>query len=99
MEEFLTSDFDACPLLSFEELLSQEHAQSLRQSTGSEEEVYVFLTAMDRPSLRSEIQELLGMRRNGVLAVLSRTADQRKTERERNLHIVPVFETSQHAFR
>lgn len=99
MEEFLTSDFDACPLLSFEEMLSREHAQSLRQSTGSEEEVSVFLTAMDSPSLRSRIQELLGMRRSGILAVLSRTADRRETERERNLHIIPVFETSRHTFR
>lgn len=99
MEEFLTSDFDASPFLPFEEMLSREHAQSLRQRTGSEEEVYVFLTAMDRPSLRSRIQELLGMRRSGILAVLSRTADQRKTGRERNLHIIPVFETSRHTFR
>ena len=99
MEEFLTSDFDACPLLSFEEMLSREHAQSLRQSTGSEEEVSVFLTAMDSPSLRSRIQKLLGMRRSGILAVLSRTADRKKTEREQNLHIIPVFETSRHTFR
>ena len=99
MEEFLTSDFDACPLLPFEEMLSREHAQSLRQSTGSEEEVSVFLTAMDSPSLRSRIQKLLGMRRSGILAVLSRTADRKKTEREQNLHIIPVFETSRHTFR
>ena len=92
MEEFLTSDFDACPLNAFEEMLSQEYAQSLRQGSDSEEEVYVFLTSLDRPSLRSGIQKLLGMRRSGILAVLSRTADHRKEERERNLYIMPVFE-------
>lgn len=100
VEEFLTTDFSACSLLPFEELLRREAGRKPEAMTssgispGAEDEVYVFLTSMDRPSLRSQIQDLLGVQHSGVLAVLSRTADRRREEQLRNLHILPVYETS-----
>ena len=98
VEEYLTTDFDSSPLFPLEELLLQEaqgneHRSSSAAYDGpSEEEVCVFLTSSDRPSLRLQIHRLLGVHRSGILALLSRTAYGRRQERERNLLILPVYE-------
>ena len=98
VEEFLTTDFDSSPaaLMPFEQLLRREAEQNAFSEAGSlpgsGEEVFLFLTAFDRPSLRGSIQKLLGTRRSGILAVLSRTAEGRREEHERNLYILPVYE-------
>jgi hypothetical protein len=60
------------------------------QLTGSDDEISIFLTHSDRPALRNAIHGFLGTRRSGILAVLCRTADRRREEHERNLHILPV---------
>ena len=99
VEEFLTTDFDSCTLLPFEQLLRQEAQGDAGQGAAaaagaSPEEVFVFLTPADRPSLRLQIHSLLGVHRSGILAIPSRTADGRMQERERNLLILPVYETT-----
>lgn len=123
VEEFLTTDFDEAPLLSFTEILQSEvcfSAQSATRSSvrsdgnssmrkegthsvqrepgqnashGAGDVFYIFLTYADSPSLRRQIHDLLGPQAGGVLAVPSRTADRRRAEWERNLYILPVYET------
>lgn len=123
VEEFLTTDFDEAPLLSFTEILQSEvcfSAQSATRSSvrsdgnssmrkegtlsvqrepgqnashGAGDVFYIFLTYADSPSLRRQIHDLLGPQAGGVLAVPSRTADQRRAEWDRNLYILPVYET------
>lgn len=88
MEEYLTRDFDSAPVLPFEEMIRRE--ARMRTDPASDNEVSVFLTCMDRPSLRDSIQALLGPNRSGILAVLSRTADRRREEHVRNLHVLPL---------
>lgn len=90
MEEFLTTDFASSALLPYEEMLRREAVKSLSPAGG--DEVFVFLTSSDTPSLRRNIQTLLGNSRSGILAVLSRTAEHRREEQEKNLHIMPVYE-------
>lgn len=123
VEEFLTTDFDEAPLLSFTEILQSEvcfSAQSATRSSvrsdgnssmrkegthsvqrepgqnashGAGDVFYIFLTYADSPSLRRQLHDLLGPQAGGVLAVPSRTADRRRAEWERNLYILPVYET------
>ena len=62
-------------------------------SHGAGDVFYIFLTYADSPSLRRQIHDLLGPQAGGVLAVPSRTADRRRAEWERNLYILPVYET------
>ena len=88
VEEFLTTDFDSASLLSYEEMLRREAEQGA--GAFAEDEIFVFLTASDRPSLRREIHHLLGSHRSGILAVMSRTADGRREEQEGNLRILPL---------
>ena len=88
VEEFLTTDFDSASLLSYEEMLRREAEQGA--GAFAEDEIFVFLTASDRPSLRREIHHLLGSHRSGILAVMSRTADGKREEQEGNLRILPL---------
>ena len=100
VEEFLTTDFERAPLCPFIEMLQRETDPAKRQtaghggSPGSEEEVFVFLSYADSPSLRAQIHTLLGTQHSGILAVPSRTADRRQEEQEKNLHILPVCNLS-----
>ncbi len=90
LEEYLTTDFDAAALLPFEEMLRQETGQKTGRGGEMRDEIFLFLTSSDRPSLRDSIRKLLGTGHSGILAVLSRTADGRREEHERNLYILPV---------
>ena len=104
LEEFLTTDFDSCSLLPFEEMIRQEaekkpgamaHLSGASDlSSNADDEVFVFIAYTDHPSLRAQIRKLLGLRRSGLLAVLSRNTGRRE-ERERNLFILPVTEPGQ----
>ena len=100
VEEFLTTDFDHASLCPFGEMLQRETGSSGKQAADSgsglsaSDEVFVFLSCADSPSLRAQIHALLGTQRSGVFAVPSRTADRRREEQERNLHILPVCNLS-----
>lgn len=91
LEEFLTTDFDRVPLLGFEEMIRQESEMRTRvPASGNDDEIFVFLTCADRPSLVRAIHTLLGKDRSAVLALLCRTADRKHEAQEGNLHILPV---------
>ncbi len=59
---------------------------------GSGDEISVFITAADRPVLRTAIHTVLGNDHAGILAILCRTQEHRREEHERNLHILPVWD-------
>lgn len=92
VEEFLTTDFDACSLLTFEEMIRRESLPGPDPS--KEQEVFVFITCCENASLKAAIRKLLGGSRSGILALMSRTADGRREAYEGNLHILPVCDTN-----
>ncbi len=90
VEQFLSSDFDKMSLIPFTAMI--KGYASRPDLSGENSEVFIFLTSSDNRSLRDSIHSLLGVRHSGILAVMSRTADHRREEQEKNLHILPVYD-------
>ncbi len=90
IEHFLTADFSLAPKIPFAGLIRS--CAKRPDLSGESGEVFVFLTSSDSQELRAAIHGLLGVRNSGILALMSRTADHRRQEHERNLYILPVYD-------
>ena len=90
MEEFLTADFSRMEVTPFPDMVAQT---ADRESGRGADEVCVFFSEFDTPSLRESIKRLLGRQGSGILVAAVRSAQNRAIERDGELLILPFADT------